>query len=114
MTSNAQQQHCIDACRACADACERCALACRKDDAGNALLSRACTRATDCADFCRLTASFLGRDSEFSDLVREDCAELCQRCAEECGQQSLPECRQCAEACRTCAELCLAMQPEGA
>jgi hypothetical protein len=61
----------------------------------------------DCADFCRLTASFVARGSDFVELVCQDCAEICTACAEECEKHASTHCRQCAEACRKCAEECL-------
>jgi hypothetical protein len=61
----------------------------------------------DCADFCRLTATFIGRDSDFIELVCQDCAEICTACAEECEKHDAEHCRQCAETCRRCAEECL-------
>lgn len=104
--SREAHQSCIDACLACAEACERCAAACRKEPEGSRL-AHCLALNTDCADFCRLTAAFLTRDSEFNDLVREDCAEICKACEDECKQHPLAECRACADACHHCAALCL-------
>ncbi|HEY0906671.1 MAG TPA: four-helix bundle copper-binding protein [Methylophilus sp.] len=61
----------------------------------------------DCTDFCRLTASFIARGSDFTELVCQDCAEICTRCAEECDQHATSHCHACAQACRRCAEACL-------
>jgi len=61
----------------------------------------------DCADFCRLTASFIARRSDFVELVCQDCAEICTACADQCEQHASDHCGACARACRSCAEACL-------
>ncbi|MFV0671744.1 four-helix bundle copper-binding protein [Variovorax sp. tm] len=37
------------------------------------------------------------------------CAEICQRCAAECGSHDADHCQRCAEACRRCEEECRTM-----
>ncbi|HYG12622.1 MAG TPA: four-helix bundle copper-binding protein [Methylophilaceae bacterium] len=49
------------------------------------------------------------RQSEFIDLICQDCAEVCEQCAEECARHEQGHCQQCADACRKCAEECLRM-----
>ena len=104
-------QSCIDACITCADACTRCAAAC-KAEPNHEMLARCMALDKDCAEFCRLAAAFLARDSEFIDLICQDCAEICDACAEECSGHDMEHCQQCAEACRQCAEECLLLGTE--
>ena len=47
----------------------------------------------DCAQRCRLAASYLGRDSGNAKLLCEDRAEVCDRCAGECERHASPHCR---------------------
>lgn len=96
---------CMELCKKCADACEACAIACEKE--ANPALRSCIELDMDCADFCRLTASFIARRSDFTELVCQDCAEICTACAVECEQHGFGHCRTCAEACRRCAEECL-------
>jgi len=101
-----QYQSCINACNACAEACIQCAKLCQKEP--NSLLMQRCIALNlDCAEFCWLAAAYMTRDSEFCDLIREDCAEICAICAEECAKHSVSHCQKSAEACRQCVDECL-------
>ena len=61
----------------------------------------------DCAQICEITAAFISRGSDHAEHLKKECAEICRKCAEECGKHSHHEhCRECAEACRKCAEAC--------
>jgi hypothetical protein len=98
-------QEIVDACNDCADACERCASACLKEDDPGSMA--ACIALDmDCAPICRLTASYLARDSEFTSVLCQLCAQVCTRCAEECGRHLADHCQACARACQRCAEVC--------
>ena len=103
-----QNQARINACKTCADLCDRCAASCQNEP-NPGMLQRCIALDIDCAAFCRLTASFMVRGSEFCDLVCEDCAELCGACAEECTKHQMNYCQKCADACRKCMEECLTM-----
>ncbi|MCB5185736.1 four-helix bundle copper-binding protein [Methylobacillus gramineus] len=99
-------QPCIEALKSCIEACEHCAAACRSE--GSPLHMQRCIKLdTDCAEFCRLTLNFLQRESEFADLVVEDCAEICRACGEECAGHQFDHCQQCAKACQHCLDTCL-------
>jgi hypothetical protein len=101
-------QACIDACNACATACERCAVACLAEpDPGR--MARCIALDMDCAQICRMVASWLARDSENAKLLCEDCAEVCERCADECDRHPAEHCRACAKACRAAMQACLRM-----
>lgn len=61
----------------------------------------------DCEDICRLTAQFIERNSDNSELLLKICGEICQKCAAECEKHShLEHCMKCAEACKKCADIC--------
>lgn len=100
-------QSCIEACNKCAEFCDYCAKACEKEHAET--MARCIALDRDCAAICRLAVDFMQRNSEFVDLICQDCAEICEECAEECQKHEQGHCQQCAEACRQCAEECLKM-----
>lgn len=107
MASHDHYQSCIDACIACADACEHCADTCERED--RAKMARCITLNRDCAGICRLAAEYMVRNSEYVDLLCQDCAEICEACGEECGKYPQDHCQDCAVACLRCAEECLKM-----
>lgn len=99
---------CIEACNECAEACEYCADACLDEDGVDDFVE--CIRLDrDCADLCRLVATFLARGSAFSPALVLAVAEACEACATECDQHDTEHCRACAEACRDCADECRRM-----
>lgn len=108
-------QACIEACTKCAEFCDHCARSCEREPHPE-LMSRCISLDRDCAAICRLAVDFMRRESEFVDLICQDCAEICEQCAEECERHEQGHCQQCAEACRRCAEECLRMgtSPAGA
>lgn len=106
--SHEQNQSCIEACKTCAEMCDSCVAASRYDP-NPQMMSRCNALCMDCAAMCRLAASYLSRDSEFIDLICQDCAEVCSTCAEECLKHPMSHCRDCAIACNECAEECLKM-----
>lgn len=105
-----QYSDCIEACLSCAEACDRCVEASRNDP-NPAMLTRCNALCMDCAAMCRLTVGYMTRDSEFVDLICQDCAEICESCVEECMRfQDQDEAyRQCTDACHKCMEECLKM-----
>jgi hypothetical protein len=62
-----------------------------------------------CADLCRLHADFMLMGSEYHPLVAGVCAEICERCAEECSHFKDEKLQACAEACRRSAASCREM-----
>ncbi len=104
-----QFKSCIDACNACAEACGHCAASCLKE-ADVRMLSRCIALDIDCAEICRLAASYMSRDSECAQDICALCAEVCDACGDECDKHhKMEHCRQCAQACRRCAEECRRM-----
>lgn len=103
--TNVDYSSCIQACNDCADACDYCAAACLTED--NVQMMAACIALdVDCANICRTAAGFMARDSEFAGGICQVCAEVCDRCGDECAKHDAPHCQACAEACRRCAEEC--------
>jgi hypothetical protein len=106
--SNERFKDCIDACLRCAMECENCATSCLHEQdvkmmANCILLDR------DCADICLVTARLLARGSEHGEHMMRECAEICEKCADECAKHPMDHCKVCAEACRACAEECRKM-----
>lgn len=67
----------------------------------------------DCADICRLSASFMLRGSDLHPKTCDVCAEVCDRCALACAQVDDELVRACGMTCRDCAESCRYMAQHG-
>jgi len=94
---------CIEACQACHEACMETTAKLRMQGPGDegrigALL--------DCAELCRLTASFVARDSPLHAMACALCADACQRAARDCERVEDENVRRVAEACRRTADRC--------
>lgn len=97
----------IDTLYLCAGQAAHCYNACQIEKEKDKL-ERCMQLDKDCEEICRLTAQFLERNSENSELLLKSCGEICEKCAEECKKHSnLEHCKKCAEACEKCAEMCL-------
>ncbi len=103
-----QFQSCIDECNACATACDHCAVSCLAEQDVQKM-ARCIKLDMDCAQICRLAASYMARGSELSNVICNACAEICDACGEECAQFPMDHCQRCAEACRRCAAECRRM-----
>lgn len=101
-------QPCIDACFACATACDHCAASCL-DEQDVKRMAPCIKLDMDCAQICRLAASYMARGSRFAQALCRLCGEICETCAEECAQHQMDHCQRCANACRRCAEECQKM-----
>lgn len=99
---------CIEACYACAAACDHCAAACLQEQDVEAM-ARCIALDMDCAQICRLAASFMARGSEFAKELCQLCAKVCQACGDECAKHQMAHCQECAQACYRCAEECRQM-----
>ena len=62
----------------------------------------------DCAKVCELAADFAARGSEYHTAVSALCADICDRCAEECVRldENDEMMQHCADMCRRCSEEC--------
>jgi hypothetical protein len=103
-----QFQTCIDECYACAAACDHCAAACLSEQDVKAM-ARCIALDMDCAQICRMAASYMARGSEFATTLCNICADVCDACGEECAKYQMGHCQQCAAACRRCAAECRRM-----
>ena len=90
----------------CAAECNHCTTACL-DEKDVKMLAECIKLDIDCAEICKITASFVSRGSKHAEHLLNECAEICNACAEECEKHShMEHCRKCARACRSCAEAC--------
>jgi hypothetical protein len=104
--SHEQNQGLINALAKCAAECSHCFTACLGEQDVK-MLARCIKLDVDCAEICKLAISFVSRGSEHSQHILNECAEICNACAEECEKHvHMEHCIQCAEACRLCAEQC--------
>jgi len=101
-------ESCIDACGNCAAACDNCAASCLREP-NPAMMARCIALDMDCAQLCRLAAGYMARDSMFSRVICQVCAEICEACGDECGKHPMDYCQACAQACRRCADECRRM-----
>lgn len=103
---NMENEKIIDELYACAAECLHCLEACQSEKSKDKL-QRCMMLNQDCEDICRLTAQLFERKSENAEMFLKLCAEMCDKCAEECEKHSLMEhCKKCADVCRSCAEMC--------
>ena len=96
---------CIDACNACASECDHCESHCLQEHDPK-MMARCIALDIDCAAICRLAASFMARGSEFVSPICWLCAEICEKCGDECAKFEMDHCQACAQACRRCTEEC--------
>ena len=92
----------------CADACNTCLAACLNEEEVKKMTK--CIRLDmDCAQICQLTAAFISRGSDHAKHLLKECAEICSKCAEECGKHThMEHCKVCSDTCKKCSEMCLA------
>ena len=64
----------------------------------------------ECSAICYAAAQLMSLGSDKAKALCGLCAEICERCAEECGKHENEHCRECAEMCTKCAKECRAMQ----
>ncbi|TDL56028.1 four-helix bundle copper-binding protein [Paenibacillus dendritiformis] len=103
-----QMMTCIRECLECMKKCNQCYDACLQEEEVNPM--SACIWLTrDCADVCILAAQFMTRNSEHMKEACVLCADICNRCAEECRNHAYEHCQACAAACEACAKKCRAM-----
>ena len=98
-----EMKACVDACVACHEACMEMTAKLRMQGPGDegqigALL--------DCAELCRLTGSFVARDSALHAMAGALCAESCLRAARDCERLEDDAVRRVAEICRRTADQC--------
>jgi hypothetical protein len=105
------QEHfkrCIDANNACAAVCDITA-ASGMHEANIHAMEDCVSLSRDCAEICRLAASYMERGSKMASAVLLACIEACERCRKECDKYMMDYCEACAAACRKCAVECQAL-----
>jgi hypothetical protein len=90
---------------ACADQCNHCFNECLNEE-DVTMMARCIELDRECSDICQWTASFIARQSEYTNDLMQLCAKICEDCAEECAKHDNEHCRLCSEVCRKCAEVC--------
>jgi hypothetical protein len=108
--NSAEMQHCIDNCTQCHATCIATIQHCL--GMGGRHASRDHIRLlADCAQICRTSADFMIRQSDLHALTCGVCAEICQRCADDCEQMAGGDAtmQRCVQMCRECADSCRQM-----
>ena len=77
------------------------------------MMARCIALDMDCAQICRLAASYMARGSEFAGAICQMCADVCEACGDECAKHQMGHCQECAQACRRCADECRRMAGMG-
>jgi hypothetical protein len=101
-------QKCIDACNKCAQACEECMTLCLR---GNDVQSKVSSIALqiECAAICRQSSCFMSMDAQYAKNLCALCADICDKCATECGKHKDDHSTKCAAECKACATECRSM-----
>jgi hypothetical protein len=103
-------EHCAEDCQKCESECLHCSNHCVEEIVGGHKDHADCLKhCLDCADACQLCASVMSRGGPNAKAVAKLCAEICDRCAEQCEKfKNDKHCAECAKVCRHCAEECRA------
>ena len=96
---------CIDACLKCIASCYHCASMDLKEK-DIAMMSRCVQLDMECATMCLTVVQLMSLESESVRNICWLCADVCNKCAEECEKHTHAHCKECAEACRKCANEC--------
>lgn len=104
--ANQDMLQCIENCQGCHRICLETVTYCLQQgkkhaEAGHVRLL------LDCAEICQTSANFMLRGSDLHGRTCAVCAEVCERCAQDCEEfgNDAPM-RVCAETCRRCADSC--------
>ncbi|MGL5804450.1 MAG: four-helix bundle copper-binding protein [Xenococcaceae cyanobacterium] len=105
-----QMQHCIQRCLECHSVCLSTLYAYCLEAGGHHAKAEHVRLMSDCAEMCQTSANFMLRGSELHVRTCGVCAEICDRCATDCGLfEDDEQMQNCAEVCRRCAESCREM-----
>jgi hypothetical protein len=96
---------CIEASKACAVACDA-ASASGAGESNAHAMADCIALSRDCAEICRLAASYMERESKMVTAILLACVEACEHCQRECDKYLMDYCSMCAAACRTCLMEC--------
>lgn len=101
-------QKCIDACNKCAQACEECHMLCMQNPDVQARIN-SMKLLMECAAICRQSSCFMSMDAQHSKNMCALCADVCDKCAMECGKHKDDHSQKCAAECKACAAECRTM-----
>ena len=73
------------------------------------MMARCIALDMDCAALCQLAAAAMARNSDNAQAICALCAEVYQRCGDECAKHDHAHCQACARDCHACAKACRAM-----
>lgn len=103
-------EDCLKACSDCAKECNETFHHCYTMVAeGKKEHAKALHLASDCAEFCGLSASMISKHSPMMVHACAACAEACKACAAECDKFDSEQMKDCAKACRACEKSCREM-----
>ncbi|POP41525.1 four-helix bundle copper-binding protein [Superficieibacter electus] len=105
-----EYKKCIETCYLCAVACDNCAASCLEEESLE--MMRTCIKLDiQCANICRFAAQSmtLNSDSTYVQELCRLCADVCQKCGDECATHEHEHCQDCSRACHRCAEQCRKM-----
>lgn len=100
-----QMRDCIDNCTSCHGICLETVSHCL-EQGGRHADSQHITMLLDCAQICQVSADYMLRGSNLHQQTCAVCADVCERCAQDCGQFTEDFMLRCAEECRLCAQSC--------
>lgn len=102
-----EMQNCIQNCLDCHRICLQEAMNHCLETGGKHLEPAHFRLMMDCAEICQTSANFMLHGSDHHKLTCGVCAQICEACAESCGQ--VGDMDECVQACRNCAESCRKM-----
>jgi hypothetical protein len=106
---NEQVQRCIKECLGCHSLCLETLTYCLQQDGRHSEKDHI-RLLIDCAEVCQTSANFMLRGSPLHPRSCGLCAEVCERCAEDCAKfGGDAQMQACADSCRRCAESCRKM-----
>ncbi|SMB79225.1 protein of unknown function [Desulfonispora thiosulfatigenes DSM 11270] len=101
-------QACIDSCAKCSRACYECFEACLNEPDLKERKNCVSTL-VECAQMCQMSVGMMSMSGQFSKQHCQVCAEICDKCAQECAMFKDDHCQKCADICRQCADECRKM-----
>lgn len=104
----AEMRHCIEMCTECHGVCVATLTQCLQHGGKHAEPAHV-RLLLDCAEICQTSANFMLRGSELHGRTCGVCAEVCERCAQDCARFDEEFMKRCADVCRRCAESCRQM-----
>jgi hypothetical protein len=89
-----KMMNCLSICAACSKKCL---------EEGHKKTAAVCA---ECADVCALAIKSTCVESEFNEQIVDLCAQVCNRCTDQCKKTQIQSCQECAEVCRQCKDAC--------